>query len=260
MKETLAAALLMVADWPAIAAAGGGFVDPMCGSGTLPIEAALIAGDIAPGLTRESWGFSRWLGHDAEAWDALVAEAVSRREAGLRRLPADRGFRLRPREPSRSRASCVARAGLDGFVEIAQRELAELIAPDPSAGESAPGLVAVNPPYGERLEARGGLGALYRELSDRLRSGFDGWTLAVITPDEYLEAGLGLSAEKTAPLYNGRILTQARVFRVPGAGVAGRGAGRRGAAGAGSATRRVTSRTACARTFGTWRSGRAART
>ena len=77
--------------------------------------------------------------------------------------------------------------------------------------------MAINPPYGERLEARGGLGSLYRELSDRLRSGFDGWTLAVITPDEYLEAGLGLTAEKTAPLYNGRILTQARVFRVPGA-------------------------------------------
>ncbi len=63
--------------------------------------------------------------------------------------------------------------------------------------------------------------SLYRELSDRLRSGFEGWALAVITPDEYLEAGLGLSAEKTAPLYNGRILTQARVFRVPGAGSPG---------------------------------------
>ena len=117
--------------------------------------------------------------------------------------------------------ACVTRAGLDGFVEIVQHELAELVAPDPRAEESVPGLVAINPPYGERLEARGGLGSLYRELSDRLRSGFGGWMLAVITPDEHLEAGLGLSAEQVAPLYNGRILTQARVFRVPKVGSPG---------------------------------------
>ena len=103
MKETLAAALLMVADWPAIAAAGGGFVDPMCGSGTLPIEAALIAGDVAPGLTRESWGFSRWLGHDAEAWER--APRRGGRSASERAGEAShrRGLRLRPRGPWRSR-------------------------------------------------------------------------------------------------------------------------------------------------------------
>ena len=218
MKETLAAAMLVVAGWPAIAAAGGDFVDPMCGSGTLPIEAAMIARDIAPGLLRTSWGFSRWLGHDAEAWEALVAEATTRREAGLTRTGAIAGFDSDPRAVEIARA-CVQRAGLDSVVEIGQRALEELVA-DERDGEPAPGLVAANPPYGERIEAQGGLGVLYRELSARLRAGFAGWTLAVITPDAALEAGLGLPAEKTVPLYNGRILTQVRVFRVPGEGEA----------------------------------------
>jgi 23S rRNA (guanine2445-N2)-methyltransferase / 23S rRNA (guanine2069-N7)-methyltransferase len=216
MKETLAAAVLLTAGWPAIAAAGGSFVDPLCGSGTLPIEAALIAGGIAPGLTRTSWGFSRWLGHDAEAWAAVVAEAESRRADGLTGLPAILGFDSDSRAVEIARA-CVVRAGLEGAVEIRQQELGQLVGPSVPVGEPAPGLVAINPPYGERISAQGGLGVLYRELSERLRAGFSAWTLAAITPDAGLSAGLGMTAEKTAPLYNGRILTQVSVFRVPGA-------------------------------------------
>jgi len=213
MKETLAAAMLLVAGWPAIAAAGGSLVDPMCGSGTLPIEAAMIAGDVAPGLLRTRWGFSRWLGHDAESWEALIAEADERCEAGIGRLGTVAGYDTDPRAIEIARA-CVSRAGLGGRIEVERRELAELAAPS----GAVPGLVALNPPYGERLDARGGLRALYRQLSERLRGGFEAWTLAVITPDADLEAGLGLRAEKTVPLYNGRILTQVRVFDVPGEG------------------------------------------
>jgi 23S rRNA (guanine2445-N2)-methyltransferase / 23S rRNA (guanine2069-N7)-methyltransferase len=77
LKETLAAAILLRAGWPAIAADGGALLDPLCGSGTLPIEAALIAADIAPGLLRDHWGFTGWLGHDAEAWQALLARRAS---------------------------------------------------------------------------------------------------------------------------------------------------------------------------------------
>ncbi|MGD0998827.1 MAG: THUMP domain-containing protein, partial [Thermoleophilia bacterium] len=90
LKETRAAAILVRAGWPAIAAAGGSVVDPLCGSGTLPIEAALIAADVAPGLLREAaspngprWGFAGWLGHDASLWEELVAEAGERRCAAL---------------------------------------------------------------------------------------------------------------------------------------------------------------------------------
>ena len=92
LKETLAAAVLLRAGWPAIAAAGGSVVDPLCGSGTLPIEAALIAADVAPGLLRapERWGFTGWLGHNADVWNELVAEAGERRDAALARLRATR--------------------------------------------------------------------------------------------------------------------------------------------------------------------------
>lgn len=86
LKENLAAGILMRAGWPDLAREGAALVDPMCGSGTLPIEAALMAADIAPGLGRTYWGFSGWLGHDPAAWEALVAEALTRRELGLARL------------------------------------------------------------------------------------------------------------------------------------------------------------------------------
>ena len=82
LRETLAAAVLLRAGWPEIAAAGGAFVDPMCGSGTLPIEAALLAGDIAPGLLRRRFGFEGWRGHDAALWQRLRTDDEARRGGG----------------------------------------------------------------------------------------------------------------------------------------------------------------------------------
>ncbi|MGB8692850.1 MAG: THUMP domain-containing protein, partial [Steroidobacteraceae bacterium] len=78
LRENLAAGILLRAGWPAIAEAGGGFLDPMCGSGTLPIEAALIVADIAPGLQRDYWGFFGWRGHDAALWQTLLEAARAR--------------------------------------------------------------------------------------------------------------------------------------------------------------------------------------
>ena len=111
LKENLAAAILIRAGWPAIAAAGGGFVDPMCGSGTFPIEAALIAADIAPGLFRERFGFERWKQHDAAAWSRLRADAESRRQPDLLTPGRIRGF---DRDPVaiRDAEANAARAGL----------------------------------------------------------------------------------------------------------------------------------------------------
>ena len=144
LKETLAAAILTRAGWPAVAAAGGSVVDPLCGSGTLPIEAALIAADAAPGLLRaaEAWGFTGWLGHEARVWDELVAEAGERRFAALARLRAARtlpesdgrivplafGFDRDTRAVDLARAD-VARAGLQDLVRIERRELGALTRP-----------------------------------------------------------------------------------------------------------------------------------
>ncbi|HET6498756.1 MAG TPA: THUMP domain-containing protein, partial [Coriobacteriia bacterium] len=85
LKENLAAGVLLLADWPRIAAAEGALVDPLCGSGTLVLEAALMACDIAPGSLRDRWGLTGWLGHDAGVWARLLAEAAERREAGAAR-------------------------------------------------------------------------------------------------------------------------------------------------------------------------------
>ncbi len=138
LKENLAAAVLLFAAWPQEAAAGGSFLDPLCGSGTLPIEAAFMAADVAPGLLRaeglSGFAFLRWLGHDGAAWERLVGEARERRAAGLSRLKAAapgqtvRGSDHDPRAVRVAQA-CVEHAGLGGAVAISQSELSELRAP-----------------------------------------------------------------------------------------------------------------------------------
>ena len=174
----------------------------------------MIAGDIAPGLAAPRSGASR-AGSDTtpRRGRALVGEAddpACRRDSGDSRSIA--GFDADARAVEIARA-CVVRAGLEGAVEIEQRELADL-GPVGSTADAVPGLVAVNPPYGERIGAQGGLGALYRELSERLRADFVGVDAGRDHPRPGTRArDSACVAEKTAPLYNGRILTPGQ--RVP---------------------------------------------
>ena len=211
IKENLAAAVLGVAGWSEIAKAGGAFCDPMCGSGTLAIEAAMIAGDVAPGLTRRRWGFTNWLGHDADLWARLLDRAADRRERGLAHLVpiAASDSDARALEVAKN---AIRRAGLEGKIALTQSTVAEL-EPVANAGDVS-GLVATNPPYGERIGSRAGLPALYAELAARLRADFDGWELAVITSDGNLQRGLGFPLERVQTLYNGRIEAPVSVFRV----------------------------------------------
>ena len=148
LKENLAAAILLRAGWPEIARAehgAVGLVDPMCGAGSLVIEAALIAADVAPGLLRTYFGFLRWRGHDAPLWQQLLEEANARRGAGSIEHVALRAY---DRDPAAVRATLdnTARAGFARLVHAERRDLADLPpAPAPR------GLVVVNPPYGERI-------------------------------------------------------------------------------------------------------------
>lgn len=197
LKETLAAAILLRADWPAIAAAGGGFIDPMCGSGTLPIEAAWIAGDIAPGLMRDYFGFLRWRGHDASLWQALLDEAGARRETGLAKLPPIRGYDA-DATAVRVALANVAAAGLQWHIHIERRALGDC------ATETTlrAGLVATNPPYGERLVADADT---YRALGDALRRCYRDWRAAVFTARPELGKHLGMHAQRLHALYNGAL-------------------------------------------------------
>ena len=199
LKENVAAGMLLRAGWSSIARAGGAFVDPMCGSGTLPIEAALIAYDRAPGLTRDYFGFLRWRGHDAGLWTSLVEEARARAAAAdaakLRILGFDRD-----RDAVTRALAAVERAGLTGLVHIERRELEELVNPG-----AAHGLVAVNPPYGERIGAESGLPQLYALLGRKLREEFTGWQAAVLAGNPVLGKQLGIEARRTHTLWNGPI-------------------------------------------------------
>ncbi len=220
LKENLAAALLLRAGWPEIAAAGGGFLDPMCGSGTLPIEAAMIAGDVAPGLYRDYWGFTGWRGHDPGLWQRLVADALTRCERGG--LAAGRivGTDLDARA-IRAAYDALDRTGLRKLVHVERRALADAQPPTPT------GLLLTNPPYGERLGDEEALRGLYAELGRLLRERFVGWRAAVFTGNPGLPREIKLEAKRSHRFYNGAIECRLLRFDVePGSFVAERTPGR----------------------------------
>lgn len=209
LKENLAAAILMRSGWPEIAAEGGALLDPMCGSGTLVIEGALIAADIAPGLLRERFGFHGWSNHDETAWQRLLSEARIRRDAGIKRLGSMRGYDVNP-NAVRISLHHLERAGLSGLAHFERRELADC---RPGKAEDE-GLVIVNPPYGERLGADDDLPQLYARLGAVLKERFVGWRAAVFTADPELGKSMGLRAVRLNTLYNGPIECRLLNFQV----------------------------------------------
>ncbi len=214
LKENLAAAILRLAGWPEIAARGGALVDPMCGSGTLLIEAALMAADIAPGLDRDYFGFLGWRGHDATLWARLLEEARTRREEGLNHLPPIRGFDEAPEALEAAREN-VLMARLEGRIELIHKSLED----QPSPADLPPGLVATNPPYGERLGESSTLRPLYAALGAQLRP-LAGWRAVVFTGNPELAGYLALRPVQSAVLYNGsiecRLFTYDLAARAPG--------------------------------------------
>lgn len=213
LKETLAASIVLAAGWESAACAGGAFVDPMCGSGTLLVEAAMIAADMAPGIMRDYWGFSGWALHDADLWGALVDEADDRLARGLEAMVRIVGTDIDEKSVQIARENA-KRAGLAGYVDIHVADaacLGDVLGVGAVTGD-APGLVAVNPPYGSRLSSEAQLPAVYAALAKGVSAVPDGWTLAVITPDETIDAALGLVPYETVALYNGPLPAELRLY------------------------------------------------
>ena len=202
LKENLAAAILMRAGWQEMAQAGADLVDPLCGSGTLCLEGAFIAADIAPGLLRNYWGLAGWLGHDPHTWAKLLAEAEERRSCGLEHLSAS-GISIRgyDHDPAAIRVALDNRdrAGLTGRIHFECRDLCQA---EP-IGENPLGLVVTNPPYGERLGEASTLPELYEQLGMRLREAFSGWRATILTANSELGYRLGLRATGYHSLFNG---------------------------------------------------------
>ena len=221
LKENVAAALLLRAGWPAIAAAGGGFVDPMCGAGTLLVEAALLATDTAPGLLRTgnaaSFGLRGWRGHDRRLWESLRAEAEGRRQAGRARLPTIGGSDRDGGALERARESLVA-AGIEGV----SLERADVGDAHPPSGATA-GLVATNAPYGHRIgDTAGDLPAVYRRLGEAVKARFDGWRLALLTADAALAGEVRMRPSRRNALWNGPIRCELLQYNVGRAAIPGR--------------------------------------
>jgi len=210
LKENLAAAILIRAGWPAICAAGGALVDPLCGSGTLPLEAGLIATDTAPGLLRRYFGFLGWKQHDNELWEELLQAAWKRQEIGLaQKRGTIVGY------DGHNRAVKVAwehaqNAGLDKVIHFERRTLQEFVAP---ASRNA-GLLVANPPYGERLGNVSELPSFYNLLGEKMAQQCSGWKAAVITSEPQLGRSIGLRAGKINVLYNGGLKCQLLQFEL----------------------------------------------
>jgi len=210
LKENLAAAILLRARWPEAYAAGGALLDPMCGSGTLLIEGAWMAADVAPGLHRDYYGFLGWQQHDIALWRGLLDEARQRAEAGLHALrPCFFGSDADARMVQTAKRNAQS-AGVAGFLTLEKHDVAH-VAPPPG---TTTGLVVTNPPYGERLGDRAEMPMLYRALGETLRTRFSGWRAAVLAGDAELGRALALRADKKYALYNGALETVLLTFEL----------------------------------------------
>jgi 23S rRNA (guanine2445-N2)-methyltransferase / 23S rRNA (guanine2069-N7)-methyltransferase len=205
LRENLAAGVLLRAGWPALAVDGAPFLDPMCGSGTLVIEAALIAADRAPGLGRDYWGFAGWLGHDASLWRELCDAARARARPEIANVIAGSDRDAAVLRVARGNAE---RAGVDALVRFTQCEVAQLRPP----ADAAPGLVCTNPPYGERLGDADAAAVAHEQLGAALRGHFGGWQAAVLTAHADGARRLGLRSFRTHDLRNGAL--ECRLLRI----------------------------------------------
>ena len=201
ITETLAAALLLLTPWKGDRI----LVDPFCGSGTFPIEAALMAANIAPGMNRS---------FTAEGWKNLIPEKLwqeAKEEAkDLVQLPQDcdiQGYDLDGEIIKAARDNAKA-AGVDSLIHFQQRDVAQLSHPKKY------GFIVTNPPYGERIEEKAALPALYQSFGERFRA-LDSWSAYVITAYKDAERDMGLKAAKNRKIYNGMMKTYFYEFPGP---------------------------------------------
>lgn len=195
LKESLAAALITMTGWqPDVP-----FFDPLCGSGTLPLEAGLRSLQLAPGLFRERFGFETWLDFDEALWERLLNEAEAQQKEELAAFVggSDRDPNILIQAHSNA-----SQCGLEHLITFQQKDLADVEAPTDS------GILLCNPPYGERLGANTDLGAFYKLLGNVLKQRFKGWTAYVLSGNKALSSNIGLKSASRTPVYNGALLCQ----------------------------------------------------
>jgi len=200
LKENLAAGIVTLTGWRG----DEPFLDPMCGGGTILLEAAAIALAIAPG-SRRAFGFERLEGFDARLWRELRERAKAREHRD--RPVAIFGADLYGAEIAKTRAAVEA-AGLERAVQLKQANLLELSPPAPT------GVLVANPPYGVRLGEDEALAAFYPQLGDALKARFAGWRCYFLTADLRLAKLIGLKASRRTPLFNGPLECRLFEYRI----------------------------------------------
>lgn len=197
LKENLAAAILLRSKWPKFAEQGLPLCDPMCGSGTLLIEAAYMAANMAPGLLRKYYGFLSWKQHDAQCWDALLLEAKQLAK-DKSSMPVIVGSDNSKNVLDVARDNIEA-AGLSDYIRLYQQDVSD---PLPNLPET-PGLLVTNPPYGQRLGQVEQLKNVYYRIGQSLKENYAGWDAAVFTSSPELAKFIGLRSHHKNSLYNG---------------------------------------------------------
>jgi 23S rRNA (guanine2445-N2)-methyltransferase / 23S rRNA (guanine2069-N7)-methyltransferase len=207
LKENLAAGLLMRAGWGRDCGLTQ-LIDPMCGSATFLVEAAMMSLDIAPGLGRQYWGFKGWKQHDHRMWQQLMDFAKNRKkdpaELGLSFQGTDRDQRA----IAAARES-IKRAGMVGVIDVAMTPFQEH---EFDINPELPGLVITNPPYGERMGDEMALIALYRQLGEWVVSHVRGWQFMMLTSNDHLARQIPARPEKSTRVINGGIECRAYIF------------------------------------------------
>ncbi|PJE78290.1 Ribosomal RNA large subunit methyltransferase K/L [invertebrate metagenome] len=200
MKENLAAAILLRAGWPDIAKNGGTLLDPMCGSGTILIEGAMMAADIAPGLLRTRFGFDKWPGHIQKLWLDELEQARERRKTGLSgKLPRISGYDGSAGVIGFAKANMV-RAGVKPLISIKRQDFSDL-----HTQGFATGLLLTNPPYGERMGDDASLVYFYRKIGQTLKAQCPGWQVGIFSGAPELCRSIGMSPKKQYALFNGAL-------------------------------------------------------
>ena len=192
LRENLAAACVAFSGWKGETP----LYDPMCGSGTILLEGALIASRTAPGLLRERFGFQAWPDHDPTIWSSMLKEA---RELRLRELPVKLlGYDRSPGSIDMARQNA-GRAGVDRLVTFTPAEFASF------APQQSPAMIIFNPPYGERMGEMEELIPLYRTMGDVLKQRCSGSTAFILCGNSELAKHVGLKATRRIPIWNGPI-------------------------------------------------------
>ena len=205
LRETLAAGIIKRSGWK-----GEALLDPMCGSGTLIIEAAMMSLNIAPGSLREKFGFEQWKKHDAETWKTLKTTA----QVYGKRAVKDCTERFYASDLSKDMIAIARqnaqRAGVAELIEFSVQDAKKVLPPE----ELSTGLLISNPPYGERLGGFSDTISLYTELGHHFKEAFAGWNLSMFAMDTELLSCLGMRAGKSFKFFNGPIECVLKNYRI----------------------------------------------